>query len=75
MHLDKAVLFVRYTLSNIRNTTPVIRADGPEQTIVEVRHRHFERLVAGQDVHDAINGGGGWELLLAGYAETAGAQP
>jgi uncharacterized protein YndB with AHSA1/START domain len=51
------------------------RADGPEQTIVEVEHRHFERLVAGQGVHDAINGGGGWELLLAGYAATAGAQP
>lgn len=51
------------------------RADGPDQTIVEVQHRHFERLVAGQSVHDAINGGGGWELLLAGYAQTMVAQP
>jgi uncharacterized protein YndB with AHSA1/START domain len=49
--------------------------DGPEQTIVEVEHRHFERLIAGQSVHNAINGGGGWELLLAGYATTTGAQP
>jgi uncharacterized protein YndB with AHSA1/START domain len=53
----------------------LFRADGAEQTIVEVEHRHFERLVAGQSVHGAINGGGGWKLLLAGYAKMAGAQP
>ena len=35
-------------------------ADGPEQTTVEVEHRHFERLVGGQAIHGAINGGGGW---------------
>jgi uncharacterized protein YndB with AHSA1/START domain len=52
----------------------LFRADGAEQTIVEVEHRYFERLVAGQSVHGAINGGGGWKLLLAGYARTAGAQ-
>ena len=52
----------------------LFRADGPDQTIVEVEHRHFERLVAGQGVHGAINGGGGWELLLAGYAKAAAGQ-
>ena len=52
----------------------LFRADGPDQTIVEVEHCHFERLVAGQGVHGAINGGGGWELLLAGYAKAAAGQ-
>jgi uncharacterized protein YndB with AHSA1/START domain len=44
-------------------------ADGPEQTIVEVEHRHFERLDGGRDVNDAIRGGGGWAQLLEGYAK------
>jgi uncharacterized protein YndB with AHSA1/START domain len=43
-------------------------ADGPGQTTVEVAHRHFERLVGGQAIHSAINGGGGWTLLLEGFA-------
>lgn len=43
-------------------------ADGPEQTTVEVEHRAFERLVGGQDVRDTITGGGGWALLLDGFA-------
>lgn len=34
-----------------------------------VEHRYFERLVGGQAISDAINGGGGWALLLAGFAE------
>ncbi len=51
------------------------RAEGPERTVVDVVHRYFERLVAGHGVHDAINGGGGWKQLLAGYAGTAGGQP
>jgi uncharacterized protein YndB with AHSA1/START domain len=45
--------------------------DGPGQTRVEVEHRHFDRLVDGRSVHDAIRGGGGWALLLEGYAKTA----
>ena len=45
-------------------------ADGPEQTTVAVEHRHFERLDGGQAVNDAIRGGGGWTLLLEGYAKT-----
>jgi uncharacterized protein YndB with AHSA1/START domain len=42
---------------------------GPEATTVDVEHRHFERLVGGQAVHDAIRGGGGWAQLLEGYAD------
>ena len=45
-------------------------AEGPRQTTVEVEHRHFERLVGGQNVYEAIRGGGGWPLLLQGYAKT-----
>jgi uncharacterized protein YndB with AHSA1/START domain len=44
--------------------------DEPQQTRVEVEHRHFERLDGGQAIHDAIRGGGGWALLLDGYAKT-----
>jgi uncharacterized protein YndB with AHSA1/START domain len=43
--------------------------DGPGQTTVEVQHRHFDRLVGGQAIHGAINGGGGWTLLLEGFAK------
>jgi uncharacterized protein YndB with AHSA1/START domain len=44
-------------------------ADGPGQTTVEVEHRLFDRLVGGQAIHGAINGGGGWALLLDGFAK------
>jgi hypothetical protein len=36
-----------------------------------VEHRLFDRLVGGQAVHGAINGGGGWTLLLDGFAKAA----
>jgi len=49
----------------------VFAEDGPGQTRVEVEHRHFDRLVDGRNIHDAIRGGGGWALLLEGYAKTA----
>ena len=45
-------------------------ADGPGESVVEVEHRHFERLVGGQAIHGAINGGGGWAQLLDGFAKT-----
>lgn len=45
------------------------RADGPDATVVEVEHRHFERLVGGEGVHGAITGGGGWQRLLDGVAK------
>lgn len=44
-------------------------AEGPGQTRVEVEHRHVDRLVGGQAIHDAINGGGGWTVLLDGFAK------
>jgi uncharacterized protein YndB with AHSA1/START domain len=47
-------------------------AVGPAQTVVDVEHRHFDRLVGGQGVSDTINGGGGWALLLAAFAKSAG---
>lgn len=50
-------------------------AEGPDRTTVEVEHRYFERLVAGQAVRDAIRGGGGWPALLASYAAAAADQP
>ena len=49
-------------------------ATGPAETTVEVEHRHLDRLVGGQDIHDAIRGGGGWALLLDGFAKTAADQ-
>jgi uncharacterized protein YndB with AHSA1/START domain len=33
--------------------------DGPEQTTVELQHRHLGRLVAGQAIRDTIGQGGG----------------
>ena len=45
-------------------------ANGPDETTVEVEHRHFERLDGGQASHDAISGGGGWALLLSGFAHS-----
>ena len=42
--------------------------DGSERDwTVAVEHRGFERLVGGQAVHDTIDGGGGWALLLSPY--------
>jgi uncharacterized protein YndB with AHSA1/START domain len=41
----------------------------PGQTTVEVEHRYFERLDGGRAVRDTINGGGGWALLLEGFAK------
>jgi uncharacterized protein YndB with AHSA1/START domain len=43
-------------------------ADGPDQTTVEVEHRLLDRLVAGQAIHDAFRSGGGWPVLLEGFA-------
>ncbi len=49
-------------------------ADGPQSCLVQVEHRHFERLDGGRTINEAINGGGGWQLLLDGFAGTAAAQ-
>jgi uncharacterized protein YndB with AHSA1/START domain len=44
-------------------------ANGPTETTVEVEHRHFDRLVGGGTINDAIRGGGGWILLLDSFAK------
>jgi hypothetical protein len=38
--------------------------------VVDVEHRYFERLDGGEAINGAINGGGGWALLLDGFAAT-----
>jgi uncharacterized protein YndB with AHSA1/START domain len=45
--------------------------DGPEQTIVVLEHRHIDRLVAGQAIHDTILSGGGWTAILELFAKAA----
>jgi uncharacterized protein YndB with AHSA1/START domain len=45
-------------------------ADGPEHTTVAVEHRHLDRLVDGQSIHDTIKQGGSWPALLDSYAKT-----
>lgn len=42
---------------------------GPAQTLVELEHRHLDRLDGGQAIRDGIDGGGGWALLLDRVAE------
>jgi uncharacterized protein YndB with AHSA1/START domain len=44
---------------------------GPEQTTVELEHRHLDRLVAGQAIHDTIGQGGGWTAILETFAKSA----
>jgi uncharacterized protein YndB with AHSA1/START domain len=46
-------------------------AEGPAQTVVELEHRHLDRLVAGQALHDGIQGGGGWGTILELFAKEA----
>jgi uncharacterized protein YndB with AHSA1/START domain len=47
-------------------------ADGPQQTLVELHHRHLGRLVDGQAMHDGIDqAGGGWSSVLQVYATAA----
>jgi uncharacterized protein YndB with AHSA1/START domain len=51
----------------------MFRPDGAG-SIVEIEHRLFERLDGGRAISDAINGGGGWALLLDGFAKTVADQ-
>ncbi|MFL6076124.1 MAG: SRPBCC family protein [Mycobacteriales bacterium] len=46
-------------------------ADGPEQTTVQLEHRHLDRLVDGQALRDGITGGGGWKAILERAAKAA----
>lgn len=43
--------------------------DGPDQTTVELTHRHLDRLVGGQALRDGIMGGGGWTAMLELFAK------
>jgi uncharacterized protein YndB with AHSA1/START domain len=50
-------------------------AEGPEQCGVTLEHRHLDRLVDGQAMHDTIvERGGGWSTLLAAFVKTAESQ-
>jgi hypothetical protein len=47
-------------------------ADGPDQTTVQLEHRHIDRLVEVQTLHDQIvEAGGGWNSVLERFATTA----
>ncbi|MCD2188125.1 SRPBCC domain-containing protein [Actinomycetospora soli] len=50
------------------------RSEGPDETVVDVEHRHLDRLVGGGTVRATIEGGGGWALLIDGYANSVGEQ-
>lgn len=49
-------------------------ADGPEQTTVDLQHRHLDRLVEGQALRDGITGGGGWSATLETFVKIANDQ-
>lgn len=49
-------------------------AAGPEQTTVDIEHRHLDRLVDGQAIHDMIGHGGGWKAILELFAKAAEAR-
>ena len=46
-------------------------ADGPDHTAVELEHRHLDRLVDGQIIHDTIGQGGGWTAVLDAFVKAA----
>jgi uncharacterized protein YndB with AHSA1/START domain len=46
-------------------------ADGPGQTVVQLEHRHLDRLAGGQAIHDTIISGGGWVTILELFAKAA----
>ena len=46
-------------------------ADGPEQTRVDLEHRHLDRLVGGQAIRDALISGGSWIAMLELFAKVA----
>ena len=50
-------------------------ADGPGQTLVELEHRHLDRLAGGDAIRGAILSGGGWSAILELFAKAAVDQP
>ncbi|MFC4945660.1 hypothetical protein ACFPFQ_19475, partial [Pseudonocardia sp. GCM10023141] len=61
---------LRLAHSDVRFT-----ANRPHDTTVTVEHRHFERLDGGGTINDAIQGGGGWTLLLDSFTKTVADRP
>ena len=49
-------------------------AEGPEQTRVELEHRHLDRLVDGQALRDGIGEGGGWSSNLEHFAKAVASE-
>ena len=49
-------------------------AEGPEQTRVELEHRHLHRLVDGQALRDGIGEGGGWSSNLEHFARAVASE-
>jgi uncharacterized protein YndB with AHSA1/START domain len=46
-------------------------ADGPDHTTVALEHRHLDRLVEGQIIHDTVRRGGGWTAVLDAFVKVA----
>jgi uncharacterized protein YndB with AHSA1/START domain len=46
-------------------------ADGPGQTVVELEHRHLDRLAGGDAIRSTIVSGGGWTAVLELFAKAA----
>jgi uncharacterized protein YndB with AHSA1/START domain len=44
-------------------------ADGPQQTVVELEHRHLDRLEHYQELLGAIGGEGGWVKILSQFSD------
>jgi uncharacterized protein YndB with AHSA1/START domain len=44
-------------------------AGGPDETTVELEHRHIDRLVGGQQVYESVSGEGGWGTVLERLAK------
>jgi DNA-binding transcriptional ArsR family regulator/uncharacterized protein YndB with AHSA1/START domain len=51
------------------------RSSGPDQTVVHVEHRGFDRLVGGSELRQAFAAGVTWDLLLARFATSITAGP
>lgn len=43
-------------------------AEGPGRTLVEVEHRHLDRLAYGPELAEAVGADTGWNGILAAYA-------
>jgi len=46
-------------------------AEGPEETRIDLEHRHIDRLVGGEAMYGAVSGEGGWGWMLDRFAKAA----